>query len=138
MNLREAHSRSVLAASLLSLLFWAGCRVSYPHSAIIDDEIAVAPRATPPIKNDLNLTLTEIDGQPISRERIFLEDAWPGAVADPGVHKFKVVVSTQFRGPNSWSHEATISATVEAGKRYALVSDNGNPSLLEYRPYRPH
>jgi len=135
MNPRELPSKTAIAALLPLLFLWAGCRLSYPHSAIIDDNIAVAPRSKPPIRNELNLTLAEIDGKPVSRERVFFEDAWSGAVSDPGAHRFKVVVSTQFSGPKSWSRETTFSATVEAGKRYALVSDNGIPSLLEYRPY---
>jgi len=126
--------RPPFAVALAVLLAGGGCAGDYSGMAVIDDEIVSAPRASPPVRNDLDFVLLEVDGRPAVRERVpFLIDAHPGVVAAPGTHAFRVSIAPVARPAAYVPKQAVFTATVAAGERYALVSRDGSPSLLEYR-----
>jgi hypothetical protein len=122
-----------MPGTLLSLLLVTGCRHHYPHSALVVDEIISAPRAVPAIHNDLDLKLVAVDGQPVEREQPYMADAWLCAVVAPGTHSFRLSVAPIPRPAGFAPYEVVISATVEEGKSYGIVSQSGRAYLMECR-----
>jgi hypothetical protein len=126
--------RLMFIASVCGALLSAGCGKSPTTLAVIVDRIIVSPRSIPPIRNDFDFELEAIDGRPVERESIlFLGDAYAGAVTAAGPHSFKVSVFPMHRPPNCVANVVVFHATVNAGKRYAIVGNADAPSLLEYR-----
>jgi hypothetical protein len=114
------------------MLLSVGCRAS--ENAVVSDQILAAPRNLPPVRNDYDYRLVEIDGRPVEREQVpSWKDMMPGALIAPGIHVFKVAVTPALHHPGEIPTEITFTAVVEARKRYLIGSKAGLPILVEER-----
>lgn len=86
----------------------------------------------PRISSNLDYTITEIDGAPVTREKVPpLVDMPAGVLISVGSHRIKAKVEPQLRPPNSKPVEVTFTAAVENRKIYYLVDDKeGQPVLI--------
>jgi hypothetical protein len=88
----------------------------------------------PPVRNDFDYSLVDIDGRPIKKEK---QPPWvdmqPGALVGPGKHEFKVSVTPVRRPAHYVPSEIAFTASVEAGKRYFITSQEGRVRLVEER-----
>ena len=141
-SMRSPRRRVVFLLAAASLSVGAACgRIlrgePYPHpdDAVVQGHLIYAPHHVPPIHNDDDYTLFDIDGQGVKLEKIPpLVDMQPGAVVGPGTHRFKVRVAPHLRRPDYVPQVVTFTATVEAGKRYFVVSGGTQPALVEQNP----
>jgi hypothetical protein len=100
--------------------------------AVVLDEVVLAPRNDPPIRNDFSFRLVGIDGQPVKRERPpFWMDAAPGVLVDPGEHVFAVTLTPVLRPAGYGPQAITFTAVVEAKKRYIISGGETVPRLVE-------
>jgi hypothetical protein len=101
--------------------------------AIVREHVIYSPGNVPPIHSNLDYTIVEIDGAPVTREPTPpLADMQPGALIPVGTHRFKAIVEPHMRPPNLQPKEVTFSASVANRKIYDLVDDkDGQPVLIE-------
>lgn len=138
---RETVKRRIIAISAAALaiqsVLGGGCvRWNIDRApagfAVVREHVVSAPRNDPPVASTLDFTITEIDGAPVTREKIPpWVDLQPGALMSAGTHQFKALVAPHLR-PRDWrAKEVSFTATVESGKVYFLVDREGAPALIE-------
>ena len=101
--------------------------------AIVREHLILSGKGMEPrISSNLDYTITEIDGAPVTREKVpALVDMQAGVLISVGSHRIKAKVEPHMRQPNSKPVEVTFTATVENRKIYYLVDDKeGQPVLI--------
>ncbi len=103
--------------------------------AVVREHVISNPRNIPPIRSELDYTIAEVDGAPVTRERPPpLVDIQPGALVSAGTHHFEARVQPHRLPLGYQPKHVSFVATVESGKVYFLVDDkDAMPVLIEER-----
>jgi hypothetical protein len=100
--------------------------------AVVQEHIIYAPHNIPPIRNDIDFTIIEVDGAAFTRETPpFLVDMQPGVLVSAGTHHFRAKTMPHLHKIGDQPTEVTFDATVEGGKAYFLVNKDKLPVLVE-------
>jgi hypothetical protein len=131
-------ARVILAMALLAgLAFLGGCGPRRLHNipdgyAVVMEHVIYSPHNIPPIRNDMDFTIIEVDGGTFTRETPpFLVDMQPGVLVAAGNHRFRAKTMPHLHKIGEQPTEVTFDATVESGKAYFLVMKDGLPVLVE-------
>jgi hypothetical protein len=121
MAIRKKNAGCVMAFAVVAML--GGCSLSkqeIPHATI--DDISIGSELDP------SYQIAEVDGKPVVRQSGIVNTVVPFAIVTPGSHVFLLKPEIASSVP---AGTISISATVEAGKRYRLVRKEGRVSLVE-------
>jgi hypothetical protein len=135
MTLRRG--QAAMIALLCGLEFWGGCGPRRLHNipdgyAVIQEHIADSPHNLPPIRNELDFVILEVDGAPFKRETSpRLVDMQPGALVTAGTHRIRARVMPMLHRPGDQPTEMSFFVTVVSGKAYFLVAKDKLPVLVE-------
>ncbi len=138
-------TRSLLAATSLGgglVLgacgrYWDATRAPQGYG-IVREHVVFSPNNLPPIRSELDYTLIDVDGGPITRESYpKFVDLQPGALLVAGVHHFRARVEPVLRPRDDMPYEVSFEGKVESGKVYFLVEQQKAPALVEARPRYP-
>jgi hypothetical protein len=117
------------AILILVALFFVvgGCAVERPH-AIIND-ITVRPEF------ETGYRLVAVDGKPVERAHgkgmSSISSFVPYAWVQPGTHSLTLQMDNDFKAKNSeLPQEVTISAKLEAEKKYRIAMKDGTATLI--------
>ena len=131
-------TRTICTVALLTgLAFSGGCGPGHLHNipdgyAVVQEHIRDSPHNVPPIRNDMDFTIIEVDGGTFTRETPpFLVDMQPGVLVAAGSHHFRAKTMPQLHKIGEQPTEVTFDATVESGKAYFLVNKDRLPVLVE-------
>jgi hypothetical protein len=117
--------------------YWDANRAPEGYS-IVREHVVFSPNNNPPVRSELDYTLIDVDGGPITRESYpKFVDLQPGALVVAGVHRFRARVEPVLRPPDYKPHEVSFEGRVESGKVYFLVEQQKAPALVEARPRYP-
>jgi hypothetical protein len=101
--------------------------------AIVREHVVFNPHNIPPIRSELDYTIVEVDGAPVTRETPPpWVDMQPGALVSAGTHHFEARVQPHRLPLGYQPKDVSFAATVESGKVYFLVGDKDDiPVLVE-------
>jgi len=99
----------------------------------VREHIISSPGNDPPVASTLDFTITQIDGAPVTREKIPpWVDLQRGALVPAGPHQFTALVAPHLRPRDYRAKEISFAVTVGSGKVYFLVDrEDGAPILVE-------
>ena len=132
-----SRSGKVLIAVLLGwVIFLGGCGRRHHNIpdgyAVVMEHVIDSPHNVPPIRNDMDFTIIEVDGGTFTREAPpFLVDMQPGVLVAAGTHHFRAKTMPHLHKIGDQPTEVTFDATVESGKAYFLVNKYRLPVLVE-------
>ena len=110
-----------------ALLVSCGCAVERPHAVIND--MTVRPEF------ETGYRVVAVDGKPVERAHgkvpSSISSIAPLAWVEPGTHKLTLQMDNDLKAKNSdQPQELTISAKLEAEKKYRIAKKNGTVALV--------